>query len=409
MNIGSKVLADTDRLNVFDLFSTENTVLKLLELADIRINGNRPWDMQVYDNRLYGAVLAGGSLALGEAYMDGWWEAREVDQFIHKLLSSGLDGKVPGFPALAACLKAKIFNMQSRARAFVVAQRHYDLGNDIYRSMLDRQMIYSCGYWENADSLQEAQEAKLELVCSKLGLKPGQKVLDIGCGWGGFAKYAAEKYGVRVCGITVSKEQFEASGAACRGLPAEFRLQDYRELREPFDHIVSIGMFEHVGYKNYREFMKVAGRCLKPRGLFLLHTIGGNRSVNNADPWINKYIFPNGMIPSAKQLTAAAEGLFVIEDWQNIGIHYDKTLMAWYENFRANWNSIKHRYDKRFYRMWKYYLLSSAASFRARKNQVWQVVFSKRGLLGGYKRTSDRNQLLKMNNPAPIESFSCFH
>jgi cyclopropane-fatty-acyl-phospholipid synthase len=398
MNTVSKVLNDYGEINFWGFLNVQKTVQRLCRLADIKTGGDRPWDIQVRDPRLYTRVLTGGSLALGESYVDGWWDSSAVDQFIYKILLADMDKKFSGLSILMDSIKAKIFNMQSRKRAFEVGERHYDIGNELYRAMLDKRMVYSCGYWENAKDLNEAQEAKLDLICSKIGLKPGQQVLDIGCGWGGFAKYAAEKYHVNVCGITISKEQEKIAKGTCCGLPVEIRLQDYRDLNEEYDNIVSIGMFEHVGYKNYREYMNVVDRCLKRDGLFLLHTIGGNTSVNSVESWTNKYIFPNGTIPSAKQITSAAEGLFVIEDWQNIGINYDKTLMAWYDNFRNNWDKISHCYDKRFYRMWTYYLLNSAASFRARKNHVWQIVFSKKGFLKGYKRRYQDERVNKMGS-----------
>jgi len=276
-------------------------------------------------------------------------------------------------------------NLQSKSRSYEVGKKHYDIGNDVYKKMLDKRMVYSCGYWEKAKNLDQAQEAKLDLICKKLNLKKGQRILDIGCGWGSFAKYAAEKYRVKVVGITISKEQVKLAKKLCKGLPIEIRLQEYRDLNEKFDHIVSIGMFEHVGYKNYKTYMKIVSRNLKPNGLFLLHTIGRNTSVTTLVPWVNKYIFQNSMLPSPKQITAAAEGLFVLEDWHNFRADYDKTLMQWYKNFTRNWNKIKNSYDDRFYRMWTYYLLSSAGLFRARKGQLWQIVFSKNGVAEGYK------------------------
>jgi cyclopropane-fatty-acyl-phospholipid synthase len=236
-----------------------------------------------------------------------------------------------------------------------------------------------------AKTLDNAQEAKLDLICRKMGLRPGMKILDIGCGWGNFAKYAAEKYGAHIHGITVSREQVKFANKICQGLDVKIELKDYRELNENFDRIVSIGMFEHVGCKNYRTFMKVIHQCLEEDGLFLLHTIARNTSVNSLDPWINKYIFPNSMLPSAKQITSAAEGLFVLEDWHSFGQYYDKTLMAWYNNFTKNWTSLKDTYDERFYRMWTYFLLSCAGSFRSRRSQLWQIVFSKKGIKGGYR------------------------
>jgi cyclopropane-fatty-acyl-phospholipid synthase len=251
--------------------------------------------------------------------------------------------------------------------------------------MLDRGINYSCGYWKKAKTLDDAQEAKLDLICRKMGLRSGMKVLDIGCGWGGFAKYAAEKYGANIHGITVSQEQVIFANKFCQGLDVKIELKDYRELKGKFDRIVSIGMFEHVGCRNYRTFMKVIHRCLNADGLFLLHTIAGNVSVNSTDPWSNKYIFPNSMLPSAKQITSAAEGLFVLEDWHSFGQYYDKTLMAWHNNFTKNWTKLKDAYNERFYRMWTYYLLSCAGSFRSRKNQLWQIVFSKKGIKGGFR------------------------
>ncbi|RMG60721.1 MAG: cyclopropane fatty acyl phospholipid synthase [Calditrichaeota bacterium] len=352
--------------------------------ADVQINGDRPWDLVVHDERLWARVFSRGSLGAGEAYMDGWWDSPRLDEFFHRILKADLDRKIVPWREFFSVLQARLINRQSGRRAFEVGRRHYDLGNDLYQCMLDRRMIYSCAYWKDAANLDEAQEAKLDLVCRKLLLEPGLRVLDIGCGWGGTARFMAETYRVEVVGITVSRNQAEYAREVCKGLPVEIRLQDYREVRERFDRVVSIGMFEHVGYKNYRTFMEVVHRCLRPEGLFLLHTIGNNRSVTRTDPWIETYIFPNSMIPSASQIARAAEGLFVLEDWHSFGPHYDRTLMAWFHNFHRRWPEIRDRYGERFYRMWKYFLLSSAGSFRARKNQVWQIVFSPGGVPGGY-------------------------
>ncbi len=362
----------------------QQKVQDLLALADVTIGGDHPWDIQVHNGNLYQRVLADGSLGLGEAYMDGWWDSAALDGFFSKVLSAGLDMKVRTRTWFFDALRARVFNLQKVSRAFDVGRRHYDIGNDLYQCMLDKRMIYSCGYWKNAATLDEAQEAKLDLVCRKLALKPGMRILDIGCGWGGMARFAAERYQVKVVGITVSKEQAAFAKDFCQGFSIEIRLQDYRSLEGTFDRIVSIGMIEHVGRKNYRAFMKIAGKCLKEGGLFLLQTIGGNQSVLRTDPWIERYIFPNSMLPSLKQLAAAAEGLFVLEDLHNFGADYDKTLMRWYKNFCDSWKTLKKDYDERFYRMWTYYLLCSAGSFRARVNQLWQFVFSPGGIPGGY-------------------------
>lgn len=357
----------------------KQTVQELLGHADIQIDGNRPWDIQVRKQDLYQRVLAGGSLALGEAYMDGWWECEALDQFFDRVFRARLETKIRSSRLIWNAIKARVMNQQSKSKARVVGERHYDIGNDLYKRMLDERMNYSCGYWKNAETLDQAQEDKLDLICRKLQLKPGMTVLDIGCGWGSLAKFAAEKYQVKVVGITISKEQVELAKKICAGLDVEIRLQDYREVNEKFDRIVSVGMIEHVGYKNYRTFMEAAVRSLKDDGLFLLHTIGGSKSVRNTDPWIDKYIFPNSMLPSVSQITRAAEGLWQLRDWHNFGIYYDKTLMAWHKNFNERWDEIKKDYDERFRRMWNFYLMSSAGSFRSYKNHLWQIVFSKVG------------------------------
>ena len=353
---------------------------ELLALADVKVNGNRPWDIQVHDELFYSRVLKDRSLGLGESYMDGWWDCERLDELFYRIVIADLESKIKAdIKTLSRLLEATILNLQPRRRAFQIGERHYDIGNDLFEKMLDHRTVYSCGYWKNAKNLDEAQEAKLGLVCKKAGLKQGMKVLDIGCGWGSFAKYAAERYDVEVVGITVSKEQVEYAIKSCKGLPVEIRLQDYRDVDGSFDAVVSIGMFEHVGYKNYRSFMEIGHRCLNDDGIFLLHTIGNNTSRRYLDPWITKFIFPIGMIPSLNQISSSIEKLFVVEDLHNFGPDYDRTLMAWHENFQHSWPVLKNKYGERFKRMWDYYLLLSAGAFRARDLQVWQMVMTKTG------------------------------
>ena len=368
--------------------AAQNKIEEIFTLADVRINGDRPWDMQVHDDRVYSRILAKGTLGLGEAYMDSWWDCEHVDQFITKVIMANLRKHIGPYSLILPTLKAKIINLQSIARAFQVGEAHYDLGNDLFERMLDKRMAYSCGYWKNAFNLDAAQEAKLDLVCRKIDLKLGQKVLDIGCGWGSFAGFAAEHYGAEVFGVTVSNEQGKWMEERYAHLPVKALVQDYRELEGQYDHIVSIGMFEHVGRKNYRGFMQVVKRCLKPGGLFLLHTIGRPVIRTAAEPWITKYIFPNAQLPSMAEISRAIEKCFVMEDMHNFGADYDKTLMAWHENFERTWPEIADKYDERFYRMWRYYLLTNAASFRARRTHLWQLVFSGAGVAGGYERVS---------------------
>lgn len=358
-------------------------VKELLKLADIKVNGKRDHDIQVKDPRFYNRVLAGGSLALGESYMDGWWDCKALDKFFFKILKAKLDQKIKPASLAFHVIKAKLLNQQTKQRSKKVAQDHYDLGNDLYERMLDKHMQYTCAYWKNAKNLDEAQENKLKLVCDKLHLKPGMTVLELGGGFGGLATYMAKHYDCNVISYNISKEQVKYAREKSKGLPVKFIQADYREAKGTFDRVVSVGMCEHVGYKNYASFMKLAHDRLKDDGLFLLHTIGSNTSTKHTDRWIDKYIFPNSKLPSINQLSKAAEGKFIIEDLHNFGQYYDNTLMAWHENFNTHWNELKDKYGERFKRMWDYYLLSCAGSFRARAIQLWQFVLSKE-LVGGY-------------------------
>ena len=353
---------------------------ELLEGVDIEINGSRPWDLQVHNQDLYKSIFFNGSLGFGESYMKGWFDCDRLDLFFEKILRSGIYNEIGGLPLFFGKMKSKLRNLQSISRAFQVAEHHYDIGNDLFSLMLDKTMMYTCGYWtKDVSTLEESQLAKLDLVAKKLNLKAGMKILDIGCGWGRAAKHFANNYGVTVVGISISKEQIEYAKQNSDNMDVEFRLMDYRNLDEKFDAIYSIGMFEAVGYKNYKDFFEVIRSCLKEEGAFLLHTIGGNETTTTADPWIAKYIFPNGMMPSAEQIAKASEGVFIFDDWHNIGPHYDKTLMCWYDNFVNNYEKLKAKYDNEFYRMWTYWLLSSAANFRSRSLQLWQVLFSIEG------------------------------
>lgn len=366
----------------------------LLAKSGITINGKNAWDPKVHNEALFDRVFAGGTLALGESYIDGWWDVEDLSEFIFRLFRCESAVRLLGTGIILQIAKSKILNLQSKSRAFEVGKKHYDIGNDLYERMLDTSLVYSCGYWKDAHSLDEAQEAKFDLVCRKLDIQKGQRVLDIGCGWGGFAVFAAERYGASVVGITISKEQADLAQKRAQGLPIEIRLQDYRDVIDgPYDHIVSIGMFEHVGHKNYHTFMSTVRNLLKDDGLFLLHTIGHSKSTRNLEPWFHRYIFPNGHVPSAAHITEAfdrrwfGEALFRLEDWHNFGADYDPTLLAWFKNFDNAWPELKQQYDERFYRMWKYYLLVSAGMFRARYLHLWQIVFSKKGVMGGYRST----------------------
>ncbi len=352
---------------------------EILSQAGVTINGTRPEDIRVKDDRFYGRVLSDGSLGLGESYMEGWWECGRLDELFYRILKAHLDEKVKVKFADLSSLFLSFVNKQSKSRSRIVADRHYNLGNDLFHSFLDPYNQYSCAYFDGVDDLNSAQVKKLDLICRKMALKQGDRVLDIGCGWGGFARYAAEYYGCRVTAVNIAREQIDYAREFCRSLPVEIVECDYRDIRGTFNKVVSIGMFEHVGRKNYREFMSVVYRCLDDDGIFLLQTIGNNQSFERGDEWIDKYIFPNGQLPSVAWIGQAVEGLFVMEDWHNLGPHYDRTLMAWNENFQRAWPDLRSRHDEKFKRMWEYYLLSCAGAFRARRIQLWQIVFTKRG------------------------------
>jgi cyclopropane-fatty-acyl-phospholipid synthase len=357
--------------------------------AGITLDGDKPWDPQILRPGAVMRAVVGGTLGAGEGYVDGDWECGALDEFTARLVSAESGHPLMwGAVSVADEWIGRITNWQTPNRARHDITHHYDIGNDLYTAMLGPTMAYSCGYWADASTLDDAQRAKYALICHKLGLRPGLRLLEIGCGWGGFARYAAEHYGVEVVGITISDAQAEWARLHCAGLPVEIRIQDYREVDERFDRVVSVGMIEHVGPHNYASFFGTVALVTKPDGLFLLHTIGNPQSVQAGDPWMTRYIFPNAVLPSAAQLTHAFEGRFVLEDWHSFGADYDRTLMAWHQNFDQAWPQLADRYPPRFRRLWRYYLLTCAGLFRARRDQVWQLVLSRSGVAGGYRRVS---------------------
>ena len=360
--------------------SAEALVRELFTLAGIEVDGPGPGDIHVHNPRFYGRLLRDASIGLGESYMDGWWDTHALDVLIEKILRAGLQDRVTGSWRLRLLTaKAIALNLQSHARSGRSVEAHYDIGNDLYTRMLDPRMVYTCAYWKNAATLAEAQEAKLDLVCRKLGLEPGMRLLDLGCGWGGLAAFAAEKYGCSVVGVTLSKDQ-QALGSEMWGhLDVDLRLADYRDVSGTFDRVASIGMMEHVGPKNHRLMMEVVHRSLAEDGIALVHTISGNRTRRHGTPFVEKHIFPNAVSPSLAQLGPAMEGLFVLEDLQNIGPDYDLTLLAWWENFDRAYPDLEDAYDERFYRMWRFYLLGAAGAARARDAQLFHLVLTKPG------------------------------
>ncbi|WP_038911385.1 cyclopropane fatty acyl phospholipid synthase [Dickeya dadantii] len=364
-------------------------VNEMLSAADIVINGSRPFDIQVKNPGMYKRILREGSLGLGESYMDGWWECERLDIFFHRVLSAGLEKRLPhSWQDTLRILMARLTNRQSRRRARLVVKEHYDLGNDLFTMMLDPYMQYTCGYWKQAETLEQAQQDKLRLICEKLQLRRGMTLLDLGCGWGGLAEFAARHYGVSVTGVTISREQQTLAQQRCQDLDVTILLQDYRDMNDmnwQFDRITAVGLLEHVGPKNYDTLFQIVRKNLKSTSLFLLHTIGSNNARLNVDAWIDKYIFPNGCVASIKHIAQASEPYLVMEDWHNFGADYDRTLMAWYDRFQQHWPTLSERYSDRFHRMFCYYLNACAGAFRARDLQLWQIVFSVGGVEGGLR------------------------
>ena len=310
--------------------------------------------------------------------MDGWWDCDALDEMCCRAIRAGLEKRFAfRLPNVWALLTALLANQQTSRRSRKVGRVHYDLSDDFFEAMLDPNMQYSCALFAEDDDLDSAQLRKLDWICERLRLRPGVRLLDIGCGWGGLARYAARHYGCQVVGITISQEQFRCAQRWCRGLDVEIQLRDYREITGRFDRVVSVGMVEHVGYKNYRTYFRTAADSLGEEGLFLCQGICGSVSRLQTDPWIKRYIFPNSVLPSAARLVRAAEGVFVLEDIKNIGPNYDRTLLAWDENFKRSWSRFADRYGERFRRMWRFYLLSCAGAFRARSLHVFSMLFLK--------------------------------
>jgi cyclopropane-fatty-acyl-phospholipid synthase len=369
-----------------------NCLTAITDAADVRFNGDRPWDLRVHNTQLYGRLLRQGSLALGDGYVRGDWDCDRIDELICRLLRADANRPLSSTAWLrdaALQLRERIGNPQSRRRAFVVGKRHYDIDPRVYAAMLDPQLTYSCGYWRQANDLITAQDHKLRLICEKLKLRPGLRLLDIGCGWGSLAGYASRHYGVEVLGLTVSARQAELMRERLVQLPVQVMLCDYRQLPQlqagRFDRIASVGMFEHVGRRNDGAFHRTVHEALEPDGLALLQTIGTARPSLRTDAWIDRHIFPGGRLPAASELSRGLERHFLIEDWENFGPDYDRTLMAWWQNFEAAWPDLQRDSTTEFYRFWRYYLLSCAGFFRSRQGQLWQVVFSRPERRGTYQ------------------------
>ncbi len=326
------------------------------------------------------ALTTSTSLALGEAYMDG---DLEIEGDLYNALDHFL-GQMGKFSTDESALKKLIFSSTGKKNQEKEVQSHYDIGNDFYKLWLDETMSYSCGYFlHEDDSLYQAQVNKVDYILKKLHLSQGMSLLDIGCGWGFLLIEAAKKYGVHGMGITLSHEQYEEFKRRIREQNLEdlleVALMDYRDLpkmNRTFDRVVSVGMAEHVGRRNYQLFMDCAKKVLKPGGLFLLHFISALKE-HAGDPWIKKYIFPGGVIPSLREmLSCAAEDDFHTLDAENLRLHYNRTLLCWDKNYREHMDQIREMFDERFVRMWDLYLAACAATFHNGIIDLHQVLFS---------------------------------
>lgn len=389
----------------------QKVVSEVFKAAGVRIGAKGSHDLAVNDPAFFRRLLGDPLLQFGETYMDGLWDSPAVDEVVAKLFSAERDGRistvlplwrVPGLAGLALIrhgyryIRDRLTNRQTRARSTTVAEEHYDAGNELYRLMLDPTLTYTSGVWAPGYTLEDAQNAKYDLIARKLGLKPGQRVLDIGSGFGGFARFAAKNYGAKVTGITISIEQLKAARALSAGVEGvEFLYSDYRDIphrfpKDAFDHVVSIEMIEAVGPKNLAEYFQAAHAALKDGGRFVIQAIANNRDVFNNNPWAGKYIFRDGVAPSTEQVDKAARRAFGRPvDRQRITGHYDKTLMAWHENFTRAWPQLKGEYGERFKRMWDFYLLAAAGLFRAGDIQLDQTVYVKGGRPGEEPRVRE--------------------
>jgi cyclopropane-fatty-acyl-phospholipid synthase len=363
------------------------------------------------------SVLFNPQLRLGEAYMDGTFivEQGSVADLLAVLLRQDYIAPprwaLPWQVGRYLFRRVQQFNPRSRSRRNVA--HHYDLDGRLYTLFLDADQQYSCAYFEAPDqSLDDAQLAKRRHLAAKLKVEPGAKVLDIGCGWGGLALYLADIAGARVTGVTLSQEQYARAqqSAIERGRlqDAMFQLEDYRDVAGPFDRIVSVGMFEHVGVGHYDTFFRKCAKVLDQDGVFLLHTIGRSGSPSVTNPWIAKYIFPGGYIPALSEvLPAIQRARLVVTDVEILQLHYAETLKAWRERFLAHREEVERLYDARFVRMWEFYLASSEMAFRESDMVVFQIQMAKRkGVIPQTRdyigREETRLRALEASHSAPL-------
>lgn len=353
------------------------TLSMLLRQAGIEPNGSSPWDPQIKDDRFYRTVLLKGSVGLGDSYINGWWECADISEFILRIIQSGIHLRVPRLDVLLRKLRFALLDAQDRVRSKRVAEVHYDEDPRIFEIMLGNTNSYTCGRWHGVSTLDAAQEQKMDLLCRKAGLSEGKIVLDIGSGWGGFLAHAAKRCGVRGIGLTISRTQFEYAQKRYSNLPVEFRLEDYRDFNGTVDAVVSICVIEHVGPQHYREYFEKARASLaREDGFFVVQCIFACDRRATMDPWTEKHIFPNGILPTLDRINESTQGVFHLVDQEFFREDYVKTFYAWRENLICHRNEIVEKYGMRYYRKYEYYLSLYVAGFSSGRINVGQFVFS---------------------------------
>lgn len=369
-------------------------VISFLEKAGIAIGGPNDFDIHVNDDRFYEMFFKDRTVGAGEAYTEGFWDVKDLKLLAEKIFLSGKLDHQYGF------LNNLIYQLnkaQGKLKALFDIKKTYDHNIELYRAMLDKRLLYTCAYWNNIDysvaNLDLAQEQKLELVCQKLGLHQqpkGQSILDYGCGFAGFAKYAHEKYGAKVVGITISKLQYKVAKEICKGLPIEIRFQDYRDIPkgELYDHLVALGIIEHITVKNAREFILNAKSHLKNEkyqdNRFVLHGMFTNGTEHRIDPWMEKYIFPGAEIFTFKHLFDMIHGVFYCQDFHPFGPDYSLTADAWYQRLEMNYgNLLPSEQNNEFMRTFEFYLKTASASFLTQRNNLMQMVLTHGPVING--------------------------
>lgn len=368
----------------------QQVVTEQLSRSGIRVGTDHPWDIQVHDPRFYQRLAMQGSLGAGESYVEGWWDCQRIDLLAERVLQSGLANQWGrNLRAGMGSILRRLINPQRGKRSEKVALLHYNIDPAFFEMLLGPTMNYSCAYWRSSRSLDDAQRQKMHLIGKKLDLGPQDRALDIGCGWGGLAHYLSSVFGCSVVGITNSTSQARYANERfgshlCTFIHCDYKAFDPRA-HGGFTKVVSVGMFEHVGIRNYQAFFGLCRRAIPSDGLILLHTFG--RTIErDFDPWTDRYIFPNSYLPTIQDIGRATGGSLVMEDWHNFGADYDRTLMAWLSRFEAWASSGACDMSIQQVRMWRYYLATYAACFRVRNRiQLWQLVLSRRGVAGGYR------------------------